>query len=138
MTTFIDKCVVDIDQLPPKNNRRWKDDALCKGSPTGAFFPNVAKQPPISVREMCSACPVKANCLWEALPNDVLGIWAATTRATRDRIKTYLKNKGIRINLKKVPFEKFVTGCISDACRCPACRRAEYRRLEKEAKREAS
>jgi len=71
--------------------RDWVQRAACKGRVADAlFFPATAKQAEESaqtVRTMyCNVCPVAAACLSSALKNRDEGVWAGTTRATRDKL----------------------------------------------------
>lgn len=60
----------------------WREFAMCKNSSTESFFPyKVTKANAEQVQEvfdMCSQCPVKEECFYEAVKNDYHGIWAGT------------------------------------------------------------
>lgn len=45
--------------------RDWVDDASCLGIPTDMFFPSNRTDP--AVIKLCNGCPVKQQCLQEAM-----------------------------------------------------------------------
>lgn len=59
-------------------DRSWMDDANCRSTDPDAFFSDqgVTKYQNL-VKQVCESCPVKAECLEEALslPGRVYGIW---------------------------------------------------------------
>lgn len=60
----------------------WTEEALCGDSDPEAWFPN-AGDPCLTVKDICSRCPVKQACLDYALTFDAYGIWGGTTQAER-------------------------------------------------------
>lgn len=69
----------------------WRDSAACRGMDTDLFFPGKGESngPHIrTVRDVCGRCPVRDDCLDEAVNDpDVKGIWAATTWRQRARLR---------------------------------------------------
>nr|WP_231294306.1 WhiB family transcriptional regulator [Mobiluncus curtisii] len=65
----------------------WQAQALCAQTDPEAFFPEKGG----STREaknVCSCCPVKAECLQYALENDErFGIWGGLSERERRRLK---------------------------------------------------
>ena len=71
---------------PGTTNQDWRAEAACRGRHPGLFFPPESMGVPEAVFEVCDTCPVREPCLGWAIANSELGVWAATTRAQRDRI----------------------------------------------------
>jgi WhiB family redox-sensing transcriptional regulator len=66
----------------------WRDKAACFGVDPEVFFPVVAaKQAVERAKDICSACPVKANCLEEYLRISDRGIADGYTYRERKAIK---------------------------------------------------
>lgn len=67
----------------------WKDDAACLGKVSrhsDPWFPEDDKQfkPDFAARYWCDQCPVRRECLLEALRNDEpYGVWGGLTRRQR-------------------------------------------------------
>lgn len=64
----------------------WRLDALCAqiGCDEDLWFPVLGDwQSAGRAKAVCAKCPVRAECLTEALENDEEGIWGGTT--TRER-----------------------------------------------------
>jgi WhiB family redox-sensing transcriptional regulator len=73
----------------------WRREAACRDTNTELFFP-VGKSGPARVqtahaKAVCAPCPVKTECLEEALENGLEGVWGGTTdderRAARAGVK---------------------------------------------------
>lgn len=47
-------------------DRQWRDQALCRETDTEAFFPDKGGSSRVA-RRVCQACPVRAQCLADAL-----------------------------------------------------------------------
>jgi WhiB family transcriptional regulator, redox-sensing transcriptional regulator len=59
----------------------WTTSAKCRGT-EDALFPAAAEQK--RARAFCSGCPVRAQCLAEALDNQIeWGVWGGTTERER-------------------------------------------------------
>lgn len=62
---------------------RWWDRSACKGMDTNAFVDE-----DISAKSVCVTCPVRVDCLGEALRvPDIVGIWGGTTSRERVRLR---------------------------------------------------
>jgi len=64
----------------------WKDKALCLRDPGGHWDGDLLP----SMFEMCMDCPVKAECLVEALDHETrsdCGVWGGTSAEQRQRIR---------------------------------------------------
>jgi len=67
---------------------RWWDRAMCKDADPRFFFPEGTLRNSYKVaRQYCSICPVKAQCLKDALSHpDTFGMWGGTTQNEREAI----------------------------------------------------
>lgn len=90
----------------------WTSRALCAGEPVEWFFPRRGQRPDAAF-EICGRCPVREQCLDEALHDDDLdhGIRGGATAAAR---KAMRRARGIVI-------AKAVS--CAPGCRCDDCRR---------------
>jgi len=64
----------------------WKDDAACRADPGGHWDGDLLP----SMFEMCMGCPVRAECLMEALDHEErsdCGVWGGTNAEGRRRIR---------------------------------------------------
>jgi WhiB family redox-sensing transcriptional regulator len=50
----------------PGGERQWRDQALCRETDPEAFFPEKG-QSPTAARQVCAGCPVRTECLADAL-----------------------------------------------------------------------
>lgn len=67
----------------------WHRDSLCRGvSRDDLFFPNreSRKAAELAGQEFCYSCPVRLECLQDALAGEVEGIFAATCTSDRRRM----------------------------------------------------
>lgn len=64
----------------------WMDRAACEGTPHEWWFPeNPGRNPNLHrALEFCGKCPVRRQCLNDALEHDAPGVWGGTTE--RDRV----------------------------------------------------
>jgi WhiB family transcriptional regulator, redox-sensing transcriptional regulator len=79
-------------ERPPGPVADWRDGALCTQTDPEAFFPEQGAATGRALRvarQMCSACPVRTQCLeWALGHGEVLeGIWGGTTERERRRLK---------------------------------------------------
>ena len=56
----------DVSQHVTRTGRRWLDQALCRETDPDAFFPEKG-QTPYAAQRVCSGCPVRTECLTDAL-----------------------------------------------------------------------
>ena len=56
----------DISQHNTRTDRRWREQALCRETDPDAFFPEKG-QTPYAAQRVCSVCPVRTECLADAL-----------------------------------------------------------------------
>jgi WhiB family redox-sensing transcriptional regulator len=64
----------------------WKDQALCRADPGGHWDGDLLP----SMFEMCMSCPVKMECLVEALDHEErsdAGVWGGTSPEQRRAIR---------------------------------------------------
>lgn len=76
-----------------KPSGEWRDHALCRDLDTDQFFPDddddprAPSPPELAVAlTYCDTCPVRHECLTEALARDEVGVWGGTTRAQREAL----------------------------------------------------
>lgn len=68
-------------------DQAWKRDAVCSSADPDAFFPSSGEDQRAQ-KKICGTCPVKAQCLQEALDNDERwGIWGGLGPAERRRMR---------------------------------------------------
>jgi len=67
-------------------NRAWTAKAACRDLDTEIFFP-AAPEKETEALAICATCPVRAQCLEQALRDrEQYGIWGGTTPEQRRRI----------------------------------------------------
>jgi WhiB family redox-sensing transcriptional regulator len=65
----------------------WTAQAACRGTDTEIFFP-VTPDEEAEALSICATCPVRAQCLDDAIRNrEIYGIWGGTTPEQRRRIR---------------------------------------------------
>ncbi|MDO9378189.1 MAG: WhiB family transcriptional regulator [Nocardioidaceae bacterium] len=63
-------------------NEDWATDAACKDAGPDVLFVKGAEQN--RAKQMCTGCPVRAECLSEALDNEIeWGVWGGMTERER-------------------------------------------------------
>lgn len=102
-----------------REDMRWQDSALCKKYSPELFYPDGDKRPEflfqiMYAKNVCSVCPVRYQCLAEALTGNEAGIWGATTENDRKTMRQYLKD---------IPWERagaaglaYVLGVLMPVC----------------------
>jgi len=66
----------------------WRRSAACRDEDPELFFPVKATQSR-EARAVCARCPVRAECLTDALAqNRVYGVWGGTTEQGRRKLAT--------------------------------------------------
>jgi WhiB family redox-sensing transcriptional regulator len=71
----------------------WQLEASCAGLDTEMFFPEPGQAIERSIKKMCAACPVNADCLAYALADASLaGVWAGTSERQRRQLRKRLVN----------------------------------------------
>jgi WhiB family redox-sensing transcriptional regulator len=70
-----------------KEDTAWFEDAQCKGANTEDFFIEAGQQYSKSVKEICTQCGVRGECLSFAVKYQVMGFWAGTTEKDRRQLK---------------------------------------------------
>lgn len=71
------------------DGRDWTADALCGSRDPEMWFPNNGRVDQHRLAEaICQECPVRAQCLSEALANPwITGIWGGTSETDRKRMR---------------------------------------------------
>lgn len=68
----------------------WRTRAACKHTPKDTFFPATSEEAQVA-KQICSSCPVKTDCLDEALRVSWLtGVWGGTTEPERHQLRQRL------------------------------------------------
>ena len=62
----------------------WRAKALCKGADPRLFYP--PGNTSLIVKAVCGGCPVRHQCLSDAVRGDEYGIWGGTDRTQRQRL----------------------------------------------------
>jgi WhiB family redox-sensing transcriptional regulator len=69
----------------------WQDRANCIGTDPEVFFPKIGKRSE-EAQEVCSHCPVTAQCLEYAIAhNDRYGVWGGLSEADRKKENLHIK-----------------------------------------------
>jgi len=69
-------------------NGDWRHSALCAQTDPELFFPEKGNRPQ-DAKMVCARCPVRAECLTDALAQDrVSGVWGGTTERERRKLTT--------------------------------------------------
>ena len=77
------RTVPTVRRLPPA----WHAEALCAQSDPDAWYPD--REPAAAVLRVCAACPVRPDCLGQALADaEMHGVWGGTTPAQRRQMLT--------------------------------------------------
>jgi WhiB family transcriptional regulator, redox-sensing transcriptional regulator len=72
----------------------WKDHAACREAAGVDFFPESreGRTASLPAKRICVTCPVRAQCLDEALRFQLVGVWGGTTEQERKWIQDrYIK-----------------------------------------------
>ena len=77
----------------------WQDQSACKGQPIEwFFFKNLeTEQVYPQVEALCAGCPVRHDCLKDAIETRSVGIWAGTT--TGDRRGARRNHRELRVRM---------------------------------------
>jgi hypothetical protein len=68
-------------------NDRWVAEAACAGQDLDLFYTETAANPHRALA-FCQGCPVKPECLQEALADPYIGgVWGGTTGKARDEVR---------------------------------------------------
>lgn len=77
---------------PLEREPQWQDDALCAQTDPEIFFPEKGGSTR-EAKKICLLCPVKDQCLEDALANEErFGIWGGLSE--RERRRLYPRNQG--------------------------------------------
>ena len=72
----------------------WHRQAACRGRGTGAFFPSPGDSL-TAARAVCASCPVRSECLADAVADPGLqGFWGGTSERDRRHIRRELRLAG--------------------------------------------
>jgi WhiB family redox-sensing transcriptional regulator len=71
-------------------NRGWRDGALCHQVDPELFFPQIDRRTTTAAKQVCRGCPVRVECLAEALRRrERYGVWGGLTAAERRALLTH-------------------------------------------------
>lgn len=86
---------VDLDLDAHTRNPRWHKDGACRGLDASMFHP-LRGEDTKRAKKVCSACPVKAECLAYALCGfEKHGIWGGLSERERRTIRGRLSKAGL-------------------------------------------
>jgi WhiB family redox-sensing transcriptional regulator len=79
----------DLPTFTSAGSQVWRADAACRGMGADVFLPGPGQNSAVAAaKAICNRCPVKSECLTEALTDpDNSGIWAATSQRQRKAIR---------------------------------------------------
>jgi hypothetical protein len=82
----------------------WMQESSCNEEDTTVFFPNRYTEATVAKPfALCDTCLVKADCLYEAMITDSVGIWGGTTEYQRLMLLSKLFNDNSKnINMKAI------------------------------------
>lgn len=60
--------------------RQWREEAICAGKPIAFFYDQAYSA---AAKALCVRCPVRVECLTEAVQNDEYGVWGGATETER-------------------------------------------------------
>ena len=107
------------------SNATFFVDALCAGNTTLPWFPDVeVDEPPAELVALCHRCPVREQCLQQALAFDAVGIWAGTT--TRQR-RGIARSSSAALHEGPGSSTHYRRGC-----RCRECKDAQAARIREQ------
>ncbi len=91
---------LDLSELLVFEEAPWMDDAKCRDLATDVFFADSdAPKKSAVAKAICSACPVREDCLDYAIRNcELYGIWGGTTASDRK----FLRKEWLRKNVSTV------------------------------------
>lgn len=64
----------------------WKDNALCSDKELSLFFSSPKSDSTLIAFSICKACPVRAECIYEAFTYGYDGTWGGSTLDQRQAI----------------------------------------------------
>ena len=73
----------------------WRDNAACKSIELSKFFSTPMSSDISYALSCCRFCPVRANCLYEAMTFGYHGVWGGSTYEQRSAIVRVLYNSDI-------------------------------------------
>lgn len=87
------------------DGEEWRQMAKCNGTSPELFFPAIEAEQEV-VKQFCTACPVRQDCLEYALKTrQDHGVWGGTTEADRRRI---IKQRGAKRKVRNNPRKDFM------------------------------
>lgn len=89
MEALDDQITLHILTAPILDEKPWAAFAACKDHPGMIFFPQ-NKQEEASALAICSACPVREECLEHAIAmNERFGVWGGATEKERRKLARF-------------------------------------------------
>lgn len=90
--------MLGVGDVVPRPGFGWHESAACKGEGTEKFYRD-ERGPYVNLgwREICSVCPVRSDCLANALREEELwGVWGGFTPNARRRLVSELLEGTVR------------------------------------------
>lgn len=81
----------------PIKVKHWTESAVCRSTDPELFFPEVGKTG-YQAKKLCNDCPVRAECLHEALSagDDLWGVWGGFGMRERAPLRHKLTKGGLK------------------------------------------
>lgn len=79
----------DLPKLLADLNAPWRQRAACRGKPTWQWYPSRGEVLTGLARSCCASCPVREECLSDAISRNELGFWGGESERGRRRIRQH-------------------------------------------------
>lgn len=93
---------LDISRTNQIPEPPWQREAACYRLGYDNFFPNGIEEARCKIpkaKDVCSSCPVKAECLKFAIETEsVHGVWGGMTRGERKKLTDELEERGVGLD----------------------------------------
>jgi WhiB family redox-sensing transcriptional regulator len=82
--------IYDLPTFTASGPTAWRTERACADMPVDVFFPGRGQNGAVAAaKAICNGCPVKAECLTDALSDPMIsGIWGATSHRQRRIIRS--------------------------------------------------
>lgn len=88
LVTLMSADMFTLDELLAQRPA-WHADAACRQHPEVNYFPTLGENT-APAKQVCAGCPVRAECLAEALQDShTVGVWGGTSERERRRLRRH-------------------------------------------------
>jgi len=131
--------VLDLLDLLTPNEAAWRKQAACRGADPTLFMPSRGDDVR-PAKAICAVCPVKDDCLEQALTGHESGIWGGTSQVERKRLISQRQPTETRRDHGTVACYRSGETNEDNSCRCGPCRKANAQQSARtrERRREAA